>query len=863
MFRKALFPLLALCLVAGTALAAPVQIHDAATSYTISVLESDVHRTVLEYRINSFDMNPVQIRGEEYHQVNLANRAHHLLAGLPQLPTLRESIVIPADARMEVTVLESQYRDFAGLAVAPSKGTITRNIDPAMVDYSFDAFYGGEAWFPSELAKLDEPYILRDHRGVVVELNAFSYNPAGETLRVYDRVVVEVKSAGPGQVNVLSQAPVRGAGEFEKIYDRHFLNFDSADRYTSVPEVGNMVVIYYDAFEAQIQPLVDWKNQMGIPTEMFPISSVGSNGSQIKSWVQNYYDTYGVCFILLVGDGPQIPYLMNDGGASDPSLALLAGGDDYPEAFVGRISAQNAGEVETQVTKAIEYERDAQSGAAWYHKGVGIGSAEGSGIGDDGEADWVHLNNIRTDLLNFTYTHVDQIYDPGAYSSHVATAVNDGRSFINYTGHGSTTAWSTTGFSNSNVNALVNDNMLPFIVSVACVNGNFPYSTCFAEAWLRATNGGEPSGAVAMYASTVNQQWATPMCGQDEITDLLVGEEKRTFGALCFNGSCQMMDEYGANGRTEFKNWTIFGDPSLRVRTDAPGNLAVSHDGSVDPGAATFTVNTEPEALAALSFGGTFHGSAFADGSGVAVIEIVGSLPEDDDVTLTVSAFNKFTHVEAVPTSSPLIPFCEVTPSSLSRIMPPNEVGTDWLTIHNSGVEGSVLSYAVEVLGFDTSWLSCPADCAGDIPAGETVDVQVTYNTSGMGDGTYNASISVAHNAPGGPVLVPVQLIVSADGTDAVDIPNRVVLGQNHPNPFNPKTSISFALPNSGTARLEIFSTDGRRVNTLVDGVMDAGSHVVIWDGTDGAGQPAPSGIYFYRLVTDGLTETKKMMMLK
>ena len=94
--------------------------------------------------------------------------------------------------------------------------------------------------------------------------------------------------------------------------------------------------------------------------------------------------------------------------------------------------------------------------------------------------------------------------------------MNAGRGMINYCGHGSDTSWGSTGFNNSNVNALVNDNMLPVICSVACVNGNFPNQTCFAEAWLRATNNGEPTGAVATYMSTVNQSWDPPMEGEDE-----------------------------------------------------------------------------------------------------------------------------------------------------------------------------------------------------------------------------------------------------------------------------------------------------------------------------------------------------------
>ena len=67
--------------------------------------------------------------------------------------------------------------------------------------------------------------------------------------------------------------------------------------------------------------------------------------------------------------------------------------------------------------------------------------------------------------------------------------------------------------------------MLPFILSVACNNGTFTNGTCFGEAWLRATNGGQPTGAIATYMSYISQSWDPPMCGQDEVVDLLVQDQ--------------------------------------------------------------------------------------------------------------------------------------------------------------------------------------------------------------------------------------------------------------------------------------------------------------------------------------------------
>ncbi|MFZ1682536.1 MAG: T9SS type A sorting domain-containing protein, partial [Candidatus Zixiibacteriota bacterium] len=85
----------------------------------------------------------------------------------------------------------------------------------------------------------------------------------------------------------------------------------------------------------------------------------------------------------------------------------------------------------------------------------------------------------------------------------------------------------------------------------------------------------------------------------------------------------------------------------------------------------------------------------------------------------------------------------------------------------------------------------------------------------------------------------------------------------NYPNPFNPSTTISFALPTTGNARIEVYNVLGALVAVPFDGVAQAGTHQVVWDGNDTRGQQVASGVYFYRLTAGGYTETKKMMLLK
>lgn len=559
-----------LCALAAVGLLTSGALAFGSEPVSVQVLENSATRIVLEYDFAGFTTRPVLIAGKKYEEIALGSESLLKQAGAPALPNVCRSVVIPDDAEMALNVLASEHYDLTDIDVPPSKGFILRTVNPADVPYSFGPAYEANAFFPAEPAGLREPYILRDHRGIVVEINPFQYNPVQRTLRVYRNMTVELVSVGPGQVNVLhrEQPPTDLSLAFDTIYQHHFVNYQSPLRYTPLDETGDLLIICYDAWLANVQPLVAHRNSRGINTTAVGVSTIGNNSTSIKNYIQSVYNTSDLAFVLLVGDYLQVATPSASGGAADPTYALVAGGDSYPDILVGRFSAETPAHVDTQVQRTIEYELMPANAQDWFMRGTGIASNQGPG--DDGEYDYQHVDNIRVDLLGYGYTVVDQIYDPTGTAAQVSNALNAGRGIINYTGHGSTTSWSSTGFSNTDVNALINDNMLPFIFSVACVNGEFDGYTCFGEAWLRATHGTEPTGAIGAYMSSINQSWDPPMCAQDEFVDLLVAEAYVSFGALCFAGSCQMIDEYGSGGVEMFNTWHIFGDPSLQILVFGP-----------------------------------------------------------------------------------------------------------------------------------------------------------------------------------------------------------------------------------------------------------------------------------------------------
>lgn len=104
---------------------------------------------------------------------------------------------------------------------------------------------------------------------------------------------------------------------------------------------------------------------------------------------------------------------------------------------------------------------------------------------------------------------------------------------------------------------------------------------------------------------------------------------------------------------------------------------------------------------------------------------------------------------------------------------------------------------------------------------------------------------------------------VAEESADKQNLPTHFALSVNYPNPFNPSTSIQYAITSKVEVRLEVFDHLGRRVRTLIHADQSPGQYTVTWDGRTDKGELLPSGIYFYRLTAGTFVQTKKMLFLK
>ena len=651
-----------------------------------TLINSNIQETMIQFTLNGYLESSISTpRGKEM-QISADNAYQIMETGHPDLAKLVTTIIIPDIDEMEVNVISSDYVEFKDVDIAPSKGHFTRDIRPEDVPFVYGQAYDEDAFWPGKLAQLEEPFIMRDFRGQTVTVFPFQYNPVSRTLRVYTDILVEVKSTGKEghepfyrTRDIITLEP-----EFNAIYNRFFLNMNSADK--SYPmlegEEGSMLIIAHPPFADAMQPFVDWKRTLGRKTEIVTTAVTGTSPTAIKSYVQNYYnDNDDFAYLLLIGDGPQIMPMNASGGQSDNAYGFLVGNNSYNDIFVGRFSAENVAHVETQVQRMIEYERDLNETDTWLSTGMGVARNEGTGSGHNGENDYVHMDFIRDTLLNFTYDVVHRNYDgnvpgvPNTTAAQISANVNNGVSTINFCNHGSVTGWSVAGYNITHVNQLTNVGKLPYIQSVACVNGAFVNNFCFAEAWLRATHNGEPTGAIGMMAATINQPWQPPMTGQDEMVSIKTEASiphgptiKRTYGGVSINGSMYMIPIHGTSGISTHQTWILFGDPTLMVRTATPEPFNAMYNPVVFLGTDFFdiTIPDADGAVVAISYYDEIEeeviilGRATIEG-GTATVNFEEPPAEPGMLTLAISGFNRVTYLndelQVIPPEGPYVIF--------------------------------------------------------------------------------------------------------------------------------------------------------------------------------------------------------------
>jgi hypothetical protein len=579
--------------------------------------------------------------------------------GTPELPASHQLLAVPFGATPQVSVInftttDYNLSDYGIGTVVPRQPSLRKDQNPDEVEFVYNA----DAYQTRSLASAPEATIevqgtMRGIRIGSLVINPVSYNPASNTLRVFNDIEVEINFVGADRAETERMLVSTYSPYFDIVYKQMFNYRQILDVYTDHPDLMaypvHMIVITPESYITALQPWLNWKIQKGFDVNVVTTAQAGGNYNAIQSYVQNLYNT-GVnqgatpTFLVLVGDTGQIPG-KTSGNATNKVTDLYYGsvdGDYFPDMFYSRMSAENTNQVTAIVNKILQYEQYTMPDPSYLNNVTLIAGWDSYWTNYVGKPTIQYAMQYYYNTAHgFTnvYNWLGQPYS-GCYAS-----LSSGTGFVNYTAHGSETSWADPQFTSSQVNALTNTNKYFLAMGNCCLSGNYGYSQpCFGEAMLR----GENKAAYSYIGSCPNTYWyedyyfgvgATSTFGQmPNINNTATGvydgiwmdDTYNTVSSIVFLGNLAVCYAHAGNYQTSssptyyWQAYHVIGDGSIMPYRVNPTPNTVSHASSIPSGATSFTVSAEVGSYVGISQNNVLKGAALVPASGSVNVPVSG-----------------------------------------------------------------------------------------------------------------------------------------------------------------------------------------------------------------------------------------------
>ncbi|MBE3136931.1 MAG: hypothetical protein IMZ43_06020 [Thermoplasmata archaeon] len=600
----------------------------------IVVTRGDALGVEFSVTLGSYSTETIQAGGSSFTTLNLPESGKTADYGKVELPTLSFYIAIPQKAtpNMQYTVIGTRIVDGYKLYPSQPPKPETGGFDdpPFTID---NDFYASNEYYPSSVVEMSQIMNLRGCRLVRISVFPFAYNPLTESLKVFEDVQVRVDFNGGNGVFI----PERYRSVyFQPLYDAFLLNSNCVERGTisnpTIPtgklsegERADLLIVVYDNFYEEILPLAEWRHASGLETKVVKWSEIGTTAANLRTYMQNAYDTWELppSFLLIVGDADHVPvnYLYPHpyhGTNTGTDLWYVAFGtaDYLPDIHQGRISVDNENELTIVVNKILDYSKEPYMDDNWFDD-ILLAAKQESGRYFVWGSETIY--NYLAPLGYNCNRQYEGTTPPGSTQG-VIDAINGGVIIANHRDHGASqndgysyTGWSGPQFTTTNIlSNLNNGEKYPVMFSLNCDSGWFDGETdthttynyeSIGEVGLRLEN----KGFVAVIASTrvsysgYNDEFCRGLYdgmfpGFDP--NYPNGGSANPYNTAVYKisqvmnyGKFWMYDKYIVPGgcspypwtpsesvsRATFEEFHVHGDPTMDIWTMFPQSLTVAH----------------------------------------------------------------------------------------------------------------------------------------------------------------------------------------------------------------------------------------------------------------------------------------------
>ena len=672
----------------------------AGSDHGLQLKSAKADKVALEFSLQSFSMDKIIVNGEIMDKVLMPGSMLPADEGTPDLPSLGQYVAIPQGASAHLKVISFKEEHYSNVEVSPAPRIPVVSDDSPLYYEKSTEIYSENAFYPAEPFMLSENLKIRGVDAVILGISPFQYNPVTKELIVYTEIEMEVVFEGGnghfGEDRLRSRF-------WEPIIQDMLINYSSLPEIDFFPENApeskntnfEYVIITPDnpQFITWADSIRRFRNKQGIKTGVFQLQQIGGNNvGAIETFINNAYNTWQIppaaCLLLAdygnSGDNTITSPLHDNYCVSDNMYADVDD-DNLPDISFARMTAQNAGHLETMIGKMISYETNPPVNQDFYDHPITAGGwqterwfilctevCHGFWTNELGKepvreyaiysgtpgSQWSTNSNTNTVVNYFGpnglgYIPADPSYlnDWGGNASRINTDINSGAFMLLHRDHGYETGWGDPSYTTSDLNGLNNDD-LTFVLSLNCLTGKYNYSsTCFAEAFHRHEKGctGIIAASETSY-SFVNDTYCWGMF------DNMWGNFDPGYGVdpvpsdwtrPCFANSAGKYylaaSSWPSNTNNKVVTYHLFhhhGDAFQTVYYNMPQDLTVTHPEEITPGTITMDVTADIGSTICLSSNGTILDVEQSTG-GVTTLNFVEA-PIGSVLLLTITKQNYF-----------------------------------------------------------------------------------------------------------------------------------------------------------------------------------------------------------------------------
>ncbi|MCX6830245.1 MAG: C25 family cysteine peptidase, partial [candidate division Zixibacteria bacterium] len=655
----------------------------------VTLLEQNEAGLTLSINIGKIDFISVSTPEGPFVLAKVDGFSNSQRIGEPRLPMVNRLLSIPYGCELEAEVIASDVEviNLADYGITdrliPLQPSVSKSQDPATLPFEFNrAVYQTSGFYALPPTQSTIEGIMRGLRLGMVLIAPIEYNPTQNTMRVYKNLTVRVSYRNPDWVLTRQLWKNYYSPFFEPVYET-IINYESPllanNDLTKYPV--KYLIISHRMFEAQLQPFIAWKIKKGFNVVTAYTDVIGTTNTAIKSYIQNQYQSGtpqnpAPTFVLLVGDAQQIPPFQFSGHVSDLSFCEFTG-DNIPEIYYGRFSAENTGNLQPQIDKTLEYEKYLMPDPSFLGEVTLVSGVDPNYAATYGNGQINYGTNYYFNPAHgiTTHTWLYPASDASGVAAQVIATVNNGIGIANYTAHGSHDGWSDPSFTSANAGSLTNAHKYPLMIGNCCVTNTFgtDYSTpCFGEALLRGAN----KGAIGYIGASDNSYWdedywwgvgygpvvgAGPTYAQtglgaydglfhdhgEPVTSHYVVND-----AINFCGNLAVTQSGSSRIAYYWQIYHLMGDPSVATYLHVPTSNAIAHSSTILLPDTSFTVQAEAGSYVGITYNGVLHGAGYVDQTGSVQVRLM-PFAAPCTAEIVVTAQNKIPYTASVQVISP------------------------------------------------------------------------------------------------------------------------------------------------------------------------------------------------------------------